>query len=218
MDMILVKLFATALALSEVMTQPQAVKTQFDPAKDQDAVVQILRDGCAHMRQAFDIEFDQCRRPDHHRARRSSGGRRQHQGVPRAEFRGPQYRLQTILQERDRRQSGGRHRPGDHVLQQRRRRSARPGAPQGQAIARHEHGARRQGRSLCRRVPARQPARLGAARRCSRFRAEGVHRRRGPALLSASRHRRARHHPRLHRQSCANPGARRAARPSPSRW
>jgi penicillin-binding protein 1A len=56
MDMILVKLFATALALSEVMTQPQAVKTQFDPVKDQDAVVQVLRDGCAHMRQAFDIE------------------------------------------------------------------------------------------------------------------------------------------------------------------
>jgi membrane carboxypeptidase/penicillin-binding protein len=54
--MILVKLFATALALSEVMTQPQAVKTQFDPVKDQDAVVQVLRDGCAHMRQAFDIE------------------------------------------------------------------------------------------------------------------------------------------------------------------
>ena len=56
MDMILGKLFATALALSEVMTQPQAVKTQFDPVKDQDAVVQTLRDGCAHMRQAFDIE------------------------------------------------------------------------------------------------------------------------------------------------------------------
>ena len=50
MDMILVKLFATALALSEVMTQPQAVKTQFDPAKDQDAVVQVLRDGCARAR------------------------------------------------------------------------------------------------------------------------------------------------------------------------
>src|SRR6202795_2613429 len=56
MDMILVKLFATALALSEVTTQPQAVKTQFDPVADRDAVVQILRDGCAHMRQAFDIE------------------------------------------------------------------------------------------------------------------------------------------------------------------
>ena len=56
METILVKIFATALALSEVMTQPQAVKTQFDPVRDQDEVVQILRAGCAHMRQAFDIE------------------------------------------------------------------------------------------------------------------------------------------------------------------
>src|ERR1700683_3698768 len=56
MDIILVKIFATALALSEVLTQPQAVKTQFDPVRDQDEVVQILRAGCAHMRQAFDIE------------------------------------------------------------------------------------------------------------------------------------------------------------------
>ena len=56
MDTILVKLFATALALSQVTTQPQAVKTHFDPATDQDQVVQMLRDGCAHMRQAFDIE------------------------------------------------------------------------------------------------------------------------------------------------------------------
>ena len=56
MDIILVKIFATALALSEVMTQPQAVKTHFDPAQDRDEVVQILRNGCAHMRQAFDIE------------------------------------------------------------------------------------------------------------------------------------------------------------------
>jgi membrane carboxypeptidase/penicillin-binding protein len=56
MDTILVKLFATALALSEVTTQPQAVKTHFDPAQDQAAVVQLLRNGCAHMKQAFDIE------------------------------------------------------------------------------------------------------------------------------------------------------------------
>jgi len=56
MDTILVKIFATALALSEVLTQPQAVKTHFDPAADQTAVVQIVRDGCAHMRKAFDIE------------------------------------------------------------------------------------------------------------------------------------------------------------------
>ena len=56
MDMILVKIFATALALSQVTTQPEAVKTQFDPVTDQAEVVQILRDGCAHMRKAFDIE------------------------------------------------------------------------------------------------------------------------------------------------------------------
>ena len=56
METILVKIFATALALSEVLTQPQAVKTKFDPATGRDEVVQILRAGCAHMKQAFDIE------------------------------------------------------------------------------------------------------------------------------------------------------------------
>jgi penicillin-binding protein 1A len=56
MDIILVKLFAAALALSEVTTQPQAVKTHFDPIQDQNEVVQILRNGCEHMKQAFDIE------------------------------------------------------------------------------------------------------------------------------------------------------------------
>ena len=56
MDIILVKIFATALALSQVTTAPQAVKTHFDPVQDQDQVVQILRNGCAHMTKAFDIE------------------------------------------------------------------------------------------------------------------------------------------------------------------
>jgi len=56
MDTILVKIFATALALSEVTTAPQAVKTHFDRAQDQAEVVQILRNGCEHMKQAFDIE------------------------------------------------------------------------------------------------------------------------------------------------------------------
>ena len=56
MNAILVKIFATALALSQVTTQPGAVKTQFDPVRDQPEVVQILRAGCAHIRKAFDIE------------------------------------------------------------------------------------------------------------------------------------------------------------------
>ncbi|MFL4986006.1 MAG: transglycosylase domain-containing protein, partial [Xanthobacteraceae bacterium] len=56
MSTILVKIFATALVLSQVTTRPDAVKPQFDPVRDQAEVVQILRDGCARMRKAFDIE------------------------------------------------------------------------------------------------------------------------------------------------------------------
>ena len=56
MDFILVKIFATALTLSEVLTHPASVETHFDPATDQDQVVQVLRAGCKHMRRAFDIE------------------------------------------------------------------------------------------------------------------------------------------------------------------
>jgi hypothetical protein len=56
MDIILVKVFATALALSQVTTQPDSIKTQFDPVQSQIEVVQLLRAGCAHMRKAFNIE------------------------------------------------------------------------------------------------------------------------------------------------------------------
>jgi penicillin-binding protein 1A len=55
MSTILVKIFATALVLGQVTTQPD-VKTEFDPAKDQPRVAQLLRDGCGHFRKAFDIE------------------------------------------------------------------------------------------------------------------------------------------------------------------
>ena len=56
METLLVKIFATALALSQVTTAPDAVKTQFDRARDQEQVAQLLRAGCTHMRKAFDIE------------------------------------------------------------------------------------------------------------------------------------------------------------------
>jgi len=56
MEAILVKVFATALALSMVMTRPDAVKTQLDPVQDKAEVVRILGDGCDHVRKAFDIE------------------------------------------------------------------------------------------------------------------------------------------------------------------
>src|SRR5262245_10669743 len=56
MESILVKIFATALALSQVTTAPEAVRTQFDRAGDQAQVAQLLRAGCAHMLKAFDLE------------------------------------------------------------------------------------------------------------------------------------------------------------------
>ena len=56
MNAVLIKIFATALTLSQVTTKPDVIKTHFDPVADRDTVVQLLRDGCAHMRKAFDIE------------------------------------------------------------------------------------------------------------------------------------------------------------------
>lgn len=56
MDPVLVKVFATALALSQVTTQPNAVRANFDPVRDQSEVVQLLQDGCTHIRKVFDIE------------------------------------------------------------------------------------------------------------------------------------------------------------------
>ena len=56
METLLVKIFATALALSQVTTAPDAVATRFDRVADQAAVGELLRAGCAHMRKAFDIE------------------------------------------------------------------------------------------------------------------------------------------------------------------
>src|SRR5215472_14279452 len=56
MDAILVKILATFLTLSLVTTRPDAIKTQFDPVRDQAEVTRIMRDGCAHIRKAFDVE------------------------------------------------------------------------------------------------------------------------------------------------------------------
>src|SRR3977135_756357 len=56
MESLCVKIFATALALSQVTTTPEAVKTEFNRDQDQPQVAQLLRAGCTHMIKAFDIE------------------------------------------------------------------------------------------------------------------------------------------------------------------
>src|SRR5690349_18965831 len=53
---LLVQVFATLLTLSQVLTQPTDFKTNFDPIRDQGQVVSLLRQGCTHMRRAFEIE------------------------------------------------------------------------------------------------------------------------------------------------------------------
>jgi penicillin-binding protein 1A len=56
METLLVKIFATALALSQVTTAPEAITTRFERETDQPRVAALLRAGCTHMRKAFDIE------------------------------------------------------------------------------------------------------------------------------------------------------------------
>jgi membrane carboxypeptidase/penicillin-binding protein len=56
MNIILVKILATALAFSQATTQPDAIKAEFDPATDKAEVEQLLQAGCLHMRRSFDIE------------------------------------------------------------------------------------------------------------------------------------------------------------------
>ena len=58
MEALLVKVFATALALSLVMTRPDAVKTQFDPAADKAEVQALLSAGCDAVKKSFDIATD----------------------------------------------------------------------------------------------------------------------------------------------------------------
>jgi penicillin-binding protein 1A len=56
MEALLFKVFATALALSQVTTTPDAVKTEFDRNRDQPQVAQILHAGCTHILKVFELE------------------------------------------------------------------------------------------------------------------------------------------------------------------
>ena len=43
MNLILIKMFATALALAQVTTRPESLKIEFDAVNDQAEVVQLLK-------------------------------------------------------------------------------------------------------------------------------------------------------------------------------
>jgi hypothetical protein len=56
MEALLVKILATALALSQVTVTPHAAKTEFSRERDQQQVAELLQAGCTHMIKAFEIE------------------------------------------------------------------------------------------------------------------------------------------------------------------
>src|SRR5687767_2119475 len=56
MEPLLLKIFATALTLSQVLVIPQAVRTSFDPVHEQEVVRALLIEGCAHLRKVFNVE------------------------------------------------------------------------------------------------------------------------------------------------------------------
>jgi membrane carboxypeptidase/penicillin-binding protein len=56
MESVLVKILAVVLALSQVSTRPDEVKTHFDATADRAQVLELLRAGCEHMRKVFKVE------------------------------------------------------------------------------------------------------------------------------------------------------------------
>ncbi len=56
MELVLSKIFATALVFSQVATAPSQLTTKFDETRDTTVVSNLLRAGCAQMRKAFDVE------------------------------------------------------------------------------------------------------------------------------------------------------------------
>src|SRR6516225_2836886 len=56
MDTLLVKIFATALTFSQVVSAPDALKTHFDPIQNRQQAIDLLRAGCEQVRKAFDVE------------------------------------------------------------------------------------------------------------------------------------------------------------------
>jgi membrane carboxypeptidase/penicillin-binding protein len=56
MDLLLAKIFSTALAFSQLTSGPDNIRTHFDPQADTQRVVELLQAGCSHLRKTFDIE------------------------------------------------------------------------------------------------------------------------------------------------------------------
>jgi hypothetical protein len=65
--------------------------------QDRAQIVQILRDGCAHMRKAFDIESINLDDLIATALERPQGGGRRHQSFSRHQLRRSEHRLSSVL-------------------------------------------------------------------------------------------------------------------------
>ena len=217
METLLVKMFATALALSQVTTAPDAVEIRFDRTRDQPRVTRLLQAGCTHMRKAFDVEdinLDELIATALDDPQALSGEIKAFRGMNFADMQVAY--LQFCKNEKVPNPAVDL---GDVIDFYNKAVTDLPDHTKlaWTQAARRQHGARRQRRALRGGVRGEPTPRLGGARRHSRAGAAGVHCRGGQALLRAQRRRRARPDPRLHRQPRRVAAGRRAAPPSPSR-
>ena len=156
MNAILVKIFATALTLSQVTTQPDAIKTEFDP------VARPGRGGAAPARrlrphaQGLRHRGHQPRRPDRHRDGRPAGAS---PATSRC-CRGSTSTTCTLAYRQFCKNETVDNSPVDlgeviAFYNKARRRPARPHQAEGPEAARRQRRARRQGRALRRGVTSR---------------------------------------------------------------
>src|SRR5262245_45643425 len=199
METILVKIFATALALSQVTTTPDAVKTEFDPVRDQEQVAQLLHAGCTHMRKAFDIEdinLEELIATALDDPQALAGENKVFRGINFAD-------LQTAYREFCKNENVAM--PvvdlGDVIEFYNKATAGLPDHTKikGMKLPGGERRARPQGRTVRGGVRGEPAAGVGPTRRHPGARAESLHRGRGQTLLSTQGNRRARPDPRLHR-------------------
>ena len=165
MNLILVKMFATALALAQVTTRPESLKTEFDPVNDQAEVVQLLKDGCAHMRKAFDIEdlnLDALIETAMEDPQAVAGEIKAFRGI---NFDDLLIAYKQFCSNETVDSSPFDMKPVIEFYNKVAAEPARPQQAQEPQAARHQRRARRQGREVRRAVRVRSAPRLGAAQR-----------------------------------------------------
>jgi penicillin-binding protein 1A len=181
METLLVKIFATALALSQVTTAPETVATRFDRVTDQAHVAALLRAGCTHIRKAFDIE-------DINLDDLIATAMDDPQAIGETKaFRGINFtNLLTAYREFCKNEQV----PTPAVdladvidFYNKALGPPRSQQAQGAEASRSKRGARSQGGALCRGIRGEPAPGLGGARRYSGACAEGIRRGRGQALL-----------------------------------